>query len=475
VLGDVFKRQLSVIALIGLITAEAFATATLVTPVVLENAGGGVYFLAAGMLVLTVLYTIFCGNSGVMHSVQLQLGMVYLGLFGSTALLLYFLVSDVSPMPPHGRFAVVFIAAACAFILYYRSSKYVDTTSISRTNWGNGDATDGARSSLASRLLSRLEKILNPSISVIVVLVIVLTVMEFFSVGVPVMARDSIAALQTRTDISGTALLAIILVSVLYPIVDVANWQKLAAITKDTVSEPGWRTATIARIFNSLAVEVPLLWLLMCMFGAIAVVATETPAGRDALQIFIRQLALEQSLPASLAMSLLLVGMFAMALAAMSSMFSASLWIFRYDILPALWPDLGPERIQPGDEAIARRRTILAGSGFCLVAILLVLVADSLLGIGFTSSTFLALLFACCCAQLSFAPLVLLPIVPRGRGLGAVSVPWALLIVGVAAASGIAAVIVYLATGAEPWLWAAIPACLGSGVALFAVARLTAG
>ena len=44
--------------------------------------------------------------------------------------------------------------------------------------------------------------------------------------------------------------------------------------------------------------------------------------------------------------------------------------------------------------------------------------------------------------------------------MGAVSAPWALLIVGVAAASGIAAVIVYLATGAEPWLWAAVPACL---------------
>jgi hypothetical protein len=456
---------LTVAALTGLITAEAFATATLVKPVMMENAGS-VFLLAAGMLVLTVLYTIFSGNSGVMHSIQLQLGMMYLGLFGSTALLLYFLVSDVSPMPPHGRFAVVFIAAACAFILYYRSSKYVDTTPIRRTNWRNNDVTDGARSSLASRLLSRLEKILNPSISVIVVLAIVLTVMEFFSVGVPLMARDSITALQTGTDISGTALLAIALVSLLYPIVDVANWQKLAAIVKDTDSEPGWRSATIARIFISLAVEVPLLWLLMCMFGAIAVVATETPASRDALKMFIRQLALEQNLPASLAMSLLLVGMFAMALSAMSSMFSASLWILRYDMLPAFWPDLGPERIQPGDEAIARRRTILAGSGFCLAAILLVHVADSFLGIGFTSSTFLGLLFVCCCAQLSFAPLVLAPI------LGAVSAPWALLIVGVAAASGIAAVIVYLATGAEPWLWAAIPACLGSGVALFAVARL---
>jgi hypothetical protein len=56
-----------------------------------------------------------------------------------------------------------------------------------------------------------------------------------------------------------------------------------------------------------------------------------------------------------------------------------------------------------------------------------------------------------------------------------VSAPWALVIVGVAAASGIAAVIVYVATGAEPWLWAAVPARLGSGFVLFAVARLSRG
>ena len=158
-----------------------------------------------------------------------------------------------------------------------------------------------------------------------------------------------------------------------------------------------------------------LLLLLMCMFGAIAAMATETPADRDVLQIFIRQLALDDSLPASLAISLLLVGMFAMALSAMSSMFSASLWVLRYDMLPALWPVLAPERIKPGDETIARRRTILVVCGLCVAAILLVAVADTLFGMRFTSSTFLAVLFACWCAQLSFVPLILASIRPRGE------------------------------------------------------------
>ena len=177
-------QRVSLVALIGLIAAEAIAMATLVQPIAMAQ-GGHVCLLAAGMLVLVALYTIFSGNSGVMQCVQLQLGMVYLGLFGSLALLLYVLVSDVIPMPPHGKFAVLFIAAACIFVLFYRSSKYVDTTPIRSANSGSGDVAAGASFPVGARLLSRLEKILNPSISVIVVLVLVLTAMEFFSASVP--------------------------------------------------------------------------------------------------------------------------------------------------------------------------------------------------------------------------------------------------------------------------------------------------
>jgi hypothetical protein len=460
---------LTIVALTGLITVEAFATATLVAPAMMESARSAT-LLAGGMLALTVLYTVFAGNSGVMHSVQLQAGIIYLGLFGSTALLLYFLVSDATTLPPHGSFAVVFIAAASLFILFFRRFKYVDNTRIDRTN--GPDADDDVRRSFVSRPLRGLEKTLDTFISVFVILVIVLIMMEFSFFGVPVIARDSIVALQRGTGIGATALLTIVIVPLLYPVVDVATWQRLAALAKYTRSEPELRSLTLARIFNSLAAEVTLLLLLMCMLGAVAAVATETPVDRDVLQTFIGQLALEDSLPASLAISFLLLGMFAMALSAMSSMLSASLWVLRYDVLPALWPALAPDRTNPADDAMARRHTILVGCGLCFAAILLTGFAETLLGMSFTSSTFLAALFACWCAQLSFVSLVLGPIVQRS-GTGAVSAPWALVIVGVAAASGIAAVSAYLATGTEAWLWSAVPACFGSGLVLFAVARLS--
>ena len=465
--------SLTVIALIGLITAEAFAAASVVQPVMTESARSA-NLIAAGILALAMLYTVFAGNSGVMHSVQLQAGIIYLAVFGSTALLLYFIVSDVSTMPPHGSFAVLLIGAACVLILFYRRFKFVDRTPISRPNGRVGNAGGGDRPSLVSRLLRRLEKSIDTFVSVFVILAIVLVVMGFSAFGVVHMARDSIAALWAGSAIPGMALLTIMAVSLLYPIVDVVTWQRLAALSKDTRSQPDLRSATIARIFNLLAPEVMLLLLLMCAFGAVAV-ATETPADRDVLRTFIRLLTSEESLPASLAISFLVLGIFTMTISAAGSMLSASLWVLRYDLLPALWPMLSPEQIRPADEAIARRRTILVGCGLCVGAIFLVVVADALFGMSFTPSTFFAVLCACFCAQLSFISLVLTSLGLTGRCMGAVGAPWALLIIGVAAASGIAAVTVYLTSGAEPWLWAAVPACLASGLVLFAVARLCGG
>jgi hypothetical protein len=116
-----------------------------------------------------------------------------------------------------------------------------------------------------------------------------------------------------------------------------------------------------------------------------------------------------------------------------------------------------------------------AGVGFFLAIVAVFLAAETSFQISF-SSTFLALLFACCCAQLSFVPLVLGPIVGRTNGRFATVGPrWALLILCSGAASGAGAVAIYVATGSEAWLWAAVPVCIGSGSFLFVIARLWPG
>jgi hypothetical protein len=201
------------------------------------------------------------------------------------------------------------------------------------------------------------------------------------------------------------------------------------------------------------------------MLGAIAVAAAEAPSGANVLQAFVARLTAEDNGVSGVAAPLLLICVVAAALSTMSALFSASLCTIRYDMV-------APGQGRAADEATATRRTLVAGGGLALACAAAFVVAGASLPISFTTGTFVALLSAICCAQLSFAPLVLGPIVARRRGgSGAVSPGWAFIILAAGAASGVVAVIVYLATGIEAWLWAAVPVCLGSGTLLFAIAR----
>ena len=112
-----------------------------------------------------------------------------------------------------------------------------------------------------------------------------------------------------------------------------------------------------------------LLWLLICMFGTIAVLATGTPGGGDVLQSFIVRLASQQNDLADAALWLLLVSMIAMAVLTMSAMFSATLATIRYDIIPAVWPSLAPTGAV--DRSGAREeRAIFAGGGLCVAMLI---------------------------------------------------------------------------------------------------------
>jgi hypothetical protein len=462
-----FASCLTVFAILALVIGEALVVATFLKPILSDNAAATSAFVSA-FLALMALNATLSGNSGVMRSAQSQLGMLYLGLFGSTALLLYLLISALRPMSPHSTFAMVFVAACCAVMPFYRRSVYVDTSPIRAAN-SNTDRP--GREPLAARLFRRFEKILNACISVCAAWVIVLVAMQLYSDGLPAIARESAAALQTGTRLSGMGLVALLLLPLFHPVVDMTNWQRLAAFEKDARDiEPSQRPAIFRGVLRIYAIEMPLMSLFMCMFGVIAVVAMATPSGADAIEAFIRELAAEDNAMASAALALLLVSVFAIALSTMSSLFSASLCTVRYDV-PAFWPERTSAAAQAGEGAT--RRLVMAGGGLYLVVIVAgFLIADAYLQISFASSEFLALLFAFYCAQLAFVPLVLGPVMDRtGAGFGTVSARWALVILGVSALMGLLAVTIYVATRNESWLWAAVPACLGSGFLLFVVAR----
>jgi hypothetical protein len=467
-----FASCLTVLAIFALVIGEALVVATFLKPVLSDDAAATSVFVS-GLLALMALYAMLSGNSGVMRSAQSQLGMLYLGLFGATALLLYLLISAQRPMSPHSTFAMVFVAACCAVMPFYRRSVYVDTSPI-RT--ANSNADRSGREPPGGRLFRRFEKILNACISVCAAWVIVLVAMQLYSDGLPAIARESAAALQSGTRLSGMGLVALLLLPLFHPVVDMTNWQRLAAFEKDASDiEPSQRPAIVRGILRIYAIETPLMSLFMCMFGVIAAVAMATPGGADAIEAFIRELAAEENAMAGAALALLLVSVFAIALSTMSSLLSASLCTVRYDVLPAFWPERASAAAQTGEGTQTgdgtTRRLVMAAGGLYLVMIVAgFLIADAYLQISFASSEFLALLFAFYCAQLSFVPLVLGPVMG-----GTVSARWALVVLGVSAVMGLLAVTIYVATRNESWLWAAVPACLGSGFLLFVTARRRSG
>jgi hypothetical protein len=461
---------LTAFALTGLVVCETIGVATVLKPVLSGNAGLA-YLIVFGVLTFMALCTVPSGNSGAMYSAQLQLGMLYLGLFGATAFLLYLQVSALRSMPPHATLAIVFVAAFCLAIPIYRRSRFVDRNLITAPV---SNADGAARDSSGARWLSRLQRILNVCISVLSALVVVVALMELYSDGAPTIVRDSAAALQAATRVPAIGLLALILLPLFYPVVDTTNWQRIAAFEKDrdaSLDESSQWSAAFKRFCRLYATESPLAWLFMCAFGAIVAVSAAAPGDADVIQAFIADLISQQNEVATTALSLLLVGVLAMASSTMSALFSASLCTFRYDIAPALWP--GAARASA--EATSTRRAIAAGGGLCLVILMASYLFGEYLGITFTSDKFLALVIAFSCAQLAFVPLVLGPLITRTReGYGAVGPGWAIGILGCGAAMGVGAVSVYFATGHEPWLWAAVPACLATGAALFAIARLQA-
>jgi hypothetical protein len=114
---------LTVFALAGLVVCEMLAVATVLKPLLWDSEVLTELFLAA-VLLIVILCALWSGHRGTMHAAQLQLGLLYLGLFGSTAFLLYLQLSELGTVPGRGRFAIALVAVVCTVMLIYRRVRY---------------------------------------------------------------------------------------------------------------------------------------------------------------------------------------------------------------------------------------------------------------------------------------------------------------------------------------------------------------
>lgn len=475
----VTASALTVFALLGLVLGEIFGIATVLKPILHDDIDA-TYMFVFGMLLLMFLYTILAGNTGVMRSDQAQLGVAYFGLFAATAILLYALYRN-SAVTPAVSFAALFCGGCCLAMALYRKFKFLDYSPLPES--AETERSRAAQSTFV-KTFRAFEIGLNWLVVICVLAVVAGAIFVVFSAGLDTTVRGIAQALSLRTSFSLLGLFALALLPLFYQVVDITNWQRIAAVEKGgsfNVEDPDFK-----RVFKVYAVESPLLWFFMCMFGVLALAALSFKAGpdQDVVLNFAESIMNGANWLAATLLILVLISFFAIALSTMSSIFSSSLCAIRYDILPSIKGELPPgdgpiggetaSHLQALEEreAEARRWTIGLGIAFYLCVVSGFYVFDRFLQVKFGGSTYIALLFAFYCAQLSFVPLILGPIVRRkGKPFGVVSANWALAILALGATAGISPIALYLFTGIENWLWAAVPACLFTGLFVFIVAR----
>jgi len=463
---------LTVFALSGLIICETLGLATVLKPL-LSGSENLTHLFIAAVLTVVVSCTLLSGHAGIMHAAQLQLGIIYFGLFASMTFLMYLQMSDIGLMPTQGTFAAGIITVLCAVMYFYRRVRYVDSNSL-RYCVSNIVTAYRDRERLRFRLLSRFQKILNAVIAIFMVLAVVVAAIDLYVGGIPTVVHDTAAALQAGTQVSNATLISLVLLPLFHPIVDVVNWQRLAAFENERdwtyFDESKW-TAAFKSFCATYAAEVPLVRILICLFGAIAGLTLATPEVGDVGYAFIAQLMAQENFAATATLSFLLLSLFAMAVSTMSSLFAASLCTVHYDILPMFWskPMFAQAR---AEKAEAIRWTMIAGAGLGFAVFAAFYVADAGLKITFASPSFLVLVFGFSSFQLSLVPLVLGPLMTASGARGTVSPGWALAIMGVSAAVAVGASVAYFATEYDVLLSVAVPSCLGSGALLFMTARL---
>jgi hypothetical protein len=270
------------------------------------------------------------------------------------------------------------------------------------------------------------------------------------------------AALNSK--FSPVGFLALALLPLFYGVADITNWQRMAALEKDRKDTKS--SAAFKRAFSIYAIESPLIWVFICMFGSIAVVGLTLNQDKDVGNYLQRLVEIKNSTSLVVA-TLLLATAFAMSLSTINSVFAGSLAALRYDILPSLGSvDLTDS---PQFQQRARGQAITFAVLFYVIIVGALYLLERFGKVAFGSSQFLALLFAFYCAQLSFVPLILGPLIhTKSYPHLTLTAGWALAVLACGALAGISSVSIYLVTDIEAWLWAAVPSCIVAGFTVFA-------
>jgi hypothetical protein len=467
-----FAAALSVFAIYGLIVCVMIGLAT-VLRTIFSGSGALAEIFVVAIFLLVAGGTLLAGRFGILYATQIQLGLVYFGLFAATVLLLYLQGSAIGAMPLKGIVALLLIALVCALLHFRRRSRYLDTSV--RPSAAN-TAGEREREPHGVRLLVRLQKILNSLVGILAMTLIVLAIIvagfEVFLGGVPAIARETLQALQAGTSASTMTLISLCLLPLLQPMVDVVNWQRVAVFASQRdggqYTDAEW-TAAFKTFGHTYAREVPLMALFVVLFGVLAGLTLAGASEGDATQAFLASLVAQDNSVATAIVSLLMLGFLALAVATIGSLFCAAIAIVGDDIVPML---------RPRSISIAAADAKRTGGRLFAAAVIGVLVmatfmlADTRSAHSLGIAGLLGAMLAFSSAQMALVPLAVAPLL-SGPGRSANVTPaWAAAVLAVGAAIGVGVTIAGLLFGQAAVLPFAVPAAFAATTLVFLIAVL---
>jgi hypothetical protein len=456
---------LTTFAILGLIVCIMIGVAIVLRPIFSGNGAIADVFIA-GFFLLVAICTVFAGRLGILYATQVQLGLIYFGLFAATVFLLYLQGSSVGAMPLKAIVALLLIAAICAVVYFRRRARYLDTSV--RPNTAAADAPR-SREPFGVRLFVRLQKILNTVVGILAMTLMVLSIvvagLEFFLGGGGAIVDESLAALRTGTSYSAMTLISLIALPLLHPIVDIVNWQRLAAFARlrggDALKDDEWNKA-FKTYSVTYAIEVPLMALFVVLFGVVAgLTLTGTSIG-DAASVFLTSLLGQENSVATIIAALLMLGLLALAAATIGALFAAALSVVSADLVPTSRSE--------ADDSQDRKpaRTPLLSALVLGALVLATFVAADMIGPHtLDTNGLLGALLGVASAQIVLVPLILMPLLAGSGRFATVTPGWALtvLLVGGAIAVGMTiAGLMFAQVAALSW---AVPAVLVATVLMY--------
>jgi hypothetical protein len=392
---------LTIFSLLGLLGCEAFGMASLLKPF-LPAGNVSIFGVMAILLSLMLLATLTVGDAGALFTTQSLLALIYFGLLGSTMLLIYVQASDLRPLNPPAAMATLFLFVFCAALLWYRHTKYAETAP------PVSPEVRGYRRTLA-KTVGRLLKLLNTSISVFAAVILAVALMQINHADLLTIARDSVTVFYGGTRASGLTLVALGVITLCLPIVDAIAWHHVAILGKaqrETGTEPSHES--LRQILRMHSGEAPLFWIFASMLGVLALNATETEAGPNAIQSVAEQLIAIDEPISHVILGFFLLSLLAMAVSMMSSSFSTIASILQDDFLQPVRP--GPDQSQ------ARRHSVIIG---LMLAVIIASFIGSL-GIYFQINVgdvwFVRLVLGFLCVQAALAPLLTFAFIRPAEG-----------------------------------------------------------